>query len=499
MQAASKTIARNAIYLMGVELGTKVLELGLSILVANVLGRKDFGLLNAAYALAGIVALLPGFGMDVLVVRDVAGNPRRGPAYLVHGALISSVLSVPAYTGLWLFAAYKGSAPAETWIILLVGAVVFVDGAMVFVNSFFRAFQVMQFEVLVRGVVSLATVAAGVIVLFTGLGLKELVLSRLVIHGCGLFFAGTVLLSRGLVLPRARCSLAEVRRIVSRGWRLAVLSFFITVFVSVDLVMLYAIHGKEAVGIYAAATKFLAIVLLLPKGIVDAVLPAMARRASQGGTGFTAITAASHRYLLALALPIAMFLAWYAPFCITTLFRQGGYEEAAQVLAILAWSLVFDFLNHAGNRALISLEQERLVLFIVVAAAAANITSNLFAIPRYGAAGAAFTTVATEMLVFVLQTSVLWRKGVRLPLASVFLRPAVAGAVLALVLGTGVFSHPLSIPLLLSGYVAALFAGKGLSFAEVAVLWEGFRLAWPGGRPAPGDEASGGEDEKGTR
>ncbi len=475
MHTVSKTIARNAIYLMGIELGTKVLELGLSIMVANILGRKDFGLLNAAYALAGITVLLPGFGLDVLVVRDVAGNPQRATSYIVHGGILSFLLSIPAYACLWLFAMYKGHAPAEMWIILLVGAVVFVDAAMVFVNSFFRAFQVMQFEVLVRGMVSLSTVAVGVLVLLGGLGLKELVLSRLVIHGLGLLFAGVVLLQKRLFAFKANFSLSALQQMVSRSWRLALLMFFITVFVSVDLVMLYAMRGKDAAGLYAAATKFLAIVLLLPKGIIDAVLPAMARRASQGGTGLTTITASSHRYLLLLALPITLFLAWYAPFWISFVFRQGGYAQAAKVLAILAWSLLFDFLNHAGNRALISLEKERIVLLIVGAAALVNIATNLFAIPRYGAAGAAVTTVATEMLVFVLQLAALWRHNVRLPLSSVFLRPAAAGAVLALLLGTGVFSHPLFIPLLLAGYVAALFASKGLSFTEVAAFWDVLR------------------------
>ena len=425
------TVARNAILLVGVEVGTKVLDLILAIVVANKLGAETFGLLNYAYGVGLLAALLPNFGLDVMTVRDVAADRDRGGSYLVNGAAVKLLLTPVALAGVLVFALAAGDGPRALIVILLASLIVLSDGFLRFVNAFFRARQVMQYEALARSCLSIVNVATGLGVLLTGHGLLVLLGVRLGVYLTAVVATSVLLVTRRLFTVPWRPRLSAMRALVRRTAPLAVLAAFTIVFVSIDTVMIGLMRGKAEVGIYSAARRFTFVVLLMAGAFTEAVLPAMARRLGKGA-GVTDMLRVATRLLLIMALPLVGWFTWYCNAWVGIIFSPA-YSMSAVVLAISSWALLFDFMNHAGNRALIAHRREGPVLYIVAGAAVFNIVTNALLIPRYGAPGAALTTVATEILVFVAQTAMLARRGVRLPLRE-FIGPLAAFLAMALAL-----------------------------------------------------------------
>ena len=470
MRDERTTIARNAILLVGLEFGSKALDLALAVVVANKLGAASFGLLNFAYGVAGIAILLPNFGLDLLAVRDVAADQARGPSYLLNGALLKLLLSPLALGAVLVFALASGRGGAALIVLMLGALVLLSDGFMRFVNAFFRARQLMQYEVLGRASLSVVNVATGLAVVLGGHGLVTLLAVRAAVYLVGLGGAAALLLTRGLFEvswrpdPRAMWALAR------RAAPLAVLVTFTVIFVSIDTVMIGLMRGESEVGIYAAATRFTFVVLLLAGAYTEAVLPAMARRLGEGKSG-EAMLRQSTRLLMVLALPIVGWFTWYANAWVGLLFSPA-YAFSAVVLAILSWALLFDFMNHAGNRALIAAGHEHAVLWIVGGAAGFNIAANALLIPRFGAAGAALTTVATEALVFGAQTAALARRGMRLSLGGL-LRPLVAFVSMCLALwaasGLGAPWY-LGAPAAGLVYLGALLATHAIRSEELALV-----------------------------
>lgn len=79
-----------------------------------------------------------------------------------------------------------------------------------------------------------------------------------------------------------------------------------------------------------------------------------------------------------------------------------AYSEAGGFLAALACALFFLLPNAVLTQAAIAMNRERAYAFIATTAAIFNITLNVWLIPRHGAMGASWATVATEAWLFVL-------------------------------------------------------------------------------------------------
>ena len=88
----------------------------------------------------------------------------------------------------------------------------------------------------------------------------------------------------------------------------------------------------------------------------------------------------------------------------------SSYSEAAQLLSILAWSLVFVLPNTLLTQAALALELDRAYLLAALLAALINITLNFIFISYYGVLASAFTSVATEGVLFILLASFVFKR-----------------------------------------------------------------------------------------
>ena len=77
------------------------------------------------------------------------------------------------------------------------------------------------------------------------------------------------------------------------------------------------------------------------------------------------------------------------------------YPESAQFLSILAWALVFVLPNTLLTQAALALDLDSLYLRAACFAAFTNLALNYLLVPNYGARASAFTSVATECLLFI--------------------------------------------------------------------------------------------------
>ena len=77
--------------------------LGVFVILARSLGPKDFGLISATFAYAGLAGLLSDFGLSTRLLRDFAADPTRSAAALAEGLVIKSVMAT-AFAGLGIAA-----------------------------------------------------------------------------------------------------------------------------------------------------------------------------------------------------------------------------------------------------------------------------------------------------------------------------------------------------------------------------------------------------------
>jgi PST family polysaccharide transporter len=133
--------------------------------------------------------------------------------------------------------------------------------------------------------------------------------------------------------------------------------------------------------------------MLAPSAIMAVAFPRLARRGDK--EGWTRLEVQLIGLLGALGIVIAVGLYALSDPIVRFVFG-GDFAHAGTLLRILAVSTPALFLNFALTFFLFARGSERAYLLIVGAMVVLNVALNLVFVPRFGAAGSAWATLATE-------------------------------------------------------------------------------------------------------
>lgn len=420
-----KRAAKNTSILMGMELGTRLMDGLVAILVARHLSPEGFGLLAFAVSFSWLFGIVPGFGMGSLSIRDVSREPDQQSRYLING-LVAKLFLAAAALALMGGIGWLSRFPSERmWAVGLAGLLMITETNLQYTLGFFQAAQRMSPVAGVSLLVRAGWVVGSLAVMGLGGGVAELLAVRVGVTAAG--FAGALVLVH-FRLGRIRWSV-EPRFI----WRMLKSSVPFALFrlkgkanMDIDTVMLSAMLGDLVTGWYAAAQRFIKLLAFVPASVYGAMVPMLSRAFREDSKGFARMLRGTCEALLLVGFPIAVAGFFLAEPLILTLFGPE-YRQAAGVLRILIWMVPLAFLNSGLLAALSAADKEWKGSFVQLGWAGLSGLSNLVVIPLWGVVGAASTTLAAEAVVCLLQMRIL-RRVLRAAAPRAAQVPSVAGA-----------------------------------------------------------------------
>lgn len=322
-------------------------------MIARALGAIELGSYSFALALANFFVIAPKFGFEELIQRDISRNPDHAYRFFSQ---ISALKIAFSLASLALLALINLGRPHFEPIILA-GCFVFSYSFMEFVDSFFRAMQKSELELLVRGIFSVGNLAFGVLVVYLGWGLIGVMCSQLVAVLIALF-----------------CAMAIVRKFLQRTsfiWKLSSLKAYLVSaapFAGI-LVALYLSNqvctltltwfaDKANVGYYAAAMRILDCLVLIPAAIMGSFLPTMSKFYPRSLTSFVQTLRLTFKYLFVISIPILVILVVLSRPIILFLYGEA-FSPAADALLVMGLVLPFSFWNYAATTSLMARNDER--------------------------------------------------------------------------------------------------------------------------------------------
>ena len=162
-----------------------------------------------------------------------------------------------------------------------------------------------------------------------------------------------------------------------------------------DIVVLAALKGPHAAGIYGLAYRFVDASLPLAVFFVGAAFPAFSRTLADGGFR-SSHAQRSLDFLLLASLPLCLGGVAVAP-QLVQLFGGADYAGAALPLRLLLLSLPFTFVSMFLVSLAVASDRQSRVALLTGAAVVANLALNLALVPRFSASGSAAATLATEV------------------------------------------------------------------------------------------------------
>ncbi|MBN1584438.1 MAG: flippase [Anaerolineae bacterium] len=464
---------------------TTVSKLLITIIVGRLFGPQKVGEFAFVLSLSLMFTFLATLGLPAAIIREVATHRDQAHHYAEKAMTIVLVAGVATIPLMAITAVLLGRPSSTCIAVALAGVALVFDGMAQIACGVFNGFERMEMVSIVMIVQELTFLIVGAIVLFFRLPFMWVFVVYVPSRLAGLLVAmplyrrliGRSLRPGRLVSgPSAGISTRELLRLTTPY---AVNMALGPIYLRIDVVMLTSYHGTVASGLYEAATGIFYRFNVFARTINNALMPLMAREfESQAERIITYINGAI-KYQVVVGIPLSVLCVGLADPLVNMLYG-AEFAFSAPVFRMLATVTTLRFVNNTLATALTAsgYQPERSVA--VALSSVFNVVVNLFVLPVYSFVGAAVTTIFTELFFFgVLYLYLVRKVQTEAPAKSrsypvhfqLLLKPAVAGAAMALILW--LLRAWSMLPLFLVGsaiYLIVLFAVGTFSRQEVNVV-----------------------------
>lgn len=396
---AGHTPARNTFNSMLQQALSAGFTAGLTLFLVRKLGPSDYGVLALASSIGTIVLMVSDFGISTSAARYVAEDSRsRAHAAAVMRTALGLKLLISAITTVLmvLLAPVLADAfgtSALTWPIRLMALAVAAQGFGTLLIGMFTAMGRVSLGFGYTVVEStVEAITAGALVL-AGAGAAGAIAGRAIGFAAAAIIAGVVVV-RLIGRPAIRASKGKGfprRKIAAYGFSLLVIDGAFAIFDRVDVLIIGAMLGSTAAGLFEAPIRLLALIKYPALAITSGFTPRLAgdREEHDVDRFFAALRLALLFYLFAAAA----VLVWAQP--IVDLLLGSSYGESVAVLRACTPVVIFSGLSPILASAANYLGEAPRRVPLALAALGLNIVIDLVLVPRIGiVAGAIGTGVA---------------------------------------------------------------------------------------------------------
>jgi O-antigen/teichoic acid export membrane protein len=397
---------RNLSY-AGVSAGSAVLLLLLFVLAGRTLGEIEFGKFSFALALGTIFETLMDFGLHQATIRAVARDHSRASELLEHTLAIKLIWSAVALIALVTTATWLRPEPDVRLACYLIGTALVFRSYLLTIRGVLQGLERFGWDCLVVLGDRVLLLGFGWAALATGSGLRCLAMAFVLGRGVALGLSAWMVRAQ-LGHLGIRFDWAIWRQLQTTALPLGFFLVVANIYAYVDSVLLGVMRTDLETGQYAAAYRVYEGLSYAPAAISAVLTPRL--------SGLFLSDRAAHRRVVSLGLAGALALAalvaavayTFAPQLMTALFGPT-FAPAAAPFRILCYGFGFVATMWVLYAVALSVGRERLLLRTALIGLAVNVGLNVLLIPSMGASGAAWATVAGEMVSVVVLGAGLWR------------------------------------------------------------------------------------------
>jgi O-antigen/teichoic acid export membrane protein len=404
--AIDRRILENTSILAGSQLVAQIANFGFVIILARAFGAETLGEYSFAMSLGALLAVLAGLGSRKLVLRMASETIDQWRELVGVFLPVQSMLSILMLALVVLGAHVADLTSSAFWIIALACSFKLIVPFSALISTGFSAQERMFHSGAAEAFRSIAIFVIGSTVVWIGLS-AQVAVAIMPLVAVSIVIVLYLLAHQEFGAPYFRFGRTELIIALRRTLPFLGIALASVLFLRVGVLMLRSISGAQAVGLFSAAERMIAAVVMLQTMFVGALFPQLVRLWTTNKGALKNLTGQGQRLIVLTSLPVATVLALFAEDIILLLFGQS-YTEAADVLRILAWMLAIRGINAITSAAAIAQSRQldlvgsKLIGLLVLASVCAVLA------PGYGAVGLAIAVVSAELSVLV---AAVWRLG----------------------------------------------------------------------------------------
>ncbi len=370
----------------------------LFVLVARYYGPEGFGQFTAAHTLSTIFILFADFGFDLFVTTEVARQPDKSSEIVARMAAIKLIFTMTATIGMATFAFIQDLSLMTKQLAYIFCFYMFFSALLNFTFALFRAHEQMHVESFITLVINAVLVVALIFLGAFGADLRIVALA----------FALSRVLALILAVQRSARFVSSIFPIVDKAWIVAtwkqtsVFGLFVifgNLFYTQDTILLSLWKGDYYVGVYQSVFRIIALALIIPEILFNAILPALSRLYDNDRKGWAGLGNFVSKTLFFVGLLVGSILIIVPEIVIGMAYGEKHFQEAIPVMRVFGLIVIVRYMFEVPALMLTTSRRQKTRTFLVIGATIFNFILNMYAIPRFGILGVAIVSFATNTLV----------------------------------------------------------------------------------------------------
>ena len=400
-----KKIIRNIGWLSAERLIRMGLAFFVGVYVIRYLGPEQFGKLSYSSSFVFLFLAITKLGLDEIVVRNLVKDESASAKILGTAFVLKLIGCVLAF-----FIISAGIITStDDWLVRRMTMIIAF-------SMLFTCFDILdlwfQSQVLSKSIAIVRSIQVAISSLakfgFVWFGLP-------LISFAYLFVADTIIRAIGMTWVYLKDKQHQIGRwklnksvafdLLQNSWPLILSGVMVTIYMSIDQVMLGNMSTSKEVGNYAAAVKFSEVWYFIPTVICSSVFPAIVQAKQRSRAEYYAKMQRLYDFMAFISLGIAIAVSFTSKYILARLLGTE-YAGAGAILTLHIWSGIFIFFGVARGNWLVIENKTRLSLITQLMGAITNVLLNLWLIQEYGALGAAVSTLISYAVSSYLSCSV---------------------------------------------------------------------------------------------
>jgi O-antigen/teichoic acid export membrane protein len=376
------------------------------VVAARALGAEQYGIFAAVLAVASILAGLGPLGTGHVLLQNVARNVGKLPMAWGNSILVTAVGATVLTSLLMIFHDLVLPPSIPMLVIGLTAlAQILLYSLVETAGQAFQAFQRLDRVALIHVLAHLTKLIAAIFLSLT-------IPSPSVLQWSNLYFLSalvTAIIAMALVhreLGAPRLARSRITQETKEGAYFAIGATTHFSYNEIDKAMLARLSTLEATGIYSASQRLIDIALVPVRSVSLAALAKFFQYGAHGIRGSVGFARRVAPVALGCALCAGVVLFVSAPLAPHLL--GPDYRPAVGVIRWLSVIPLLSALHALAGDALTGAGYQRVRTYALLLAALTNALTNLWLIPRYSWRGAAWSRIATEMLLVCLFWALTW-------------------------------------------------------------------------------------------
>lgn len=411
----SQKVALNTIIQIVSKIITVIFGLLTVSLLTGYLGKEGYGDYMYIITLAVLFGAFADWGTATIGVREASKEKKEQSIILVNIFLVRLILALGAALFMNLVAFFL---PIKSLNEVVVRQGIIFGSLILIIFTIKASFGVIFQTKLQMQKLAVADITASVLVFF---------ISWLFIRSClGLIpLIGAVVLANIFALSIAASLAAKtiqfkfqidrrfIKKFINESLPMGAILLMFTVDNKIDTVMLGAMKGSGAVGVYALSYRIYDVLILGAAYLMNSLLPILSQYSDieKWQKKLKTIYQKSFDILLVMGFIVLLVTLIFSPLIvrIITQQRMAEFFDSVFVLRILSLAIFLAYFNHLTGYTIVALGRQRLYFFVAFIALFFNIVANLIVIPKFSYYGAAGVTVLTEGLVLIITSLFVFR------------------------------------------------------------------------------------------